>query len=569
MMQVWTYFKVTGPIERAHWPNKDVSRLNDGSRQNAGLYLPSCPNCRLRSRLLLRLPCFVFSGAAAMDSFPSGGAMEKEMASSSTPVKAISLPRSVEAKSAVRDDILTPEKPSESRRRIKNRGVAYSIKDVRKVAASLQQPHAASCQRSMRAEKNDFVDSITRGKPKKRIAPNVFPKLEEKYDNLLEFFKSLSSSVRLLRMKGYPSTYSKVSRQVESLTNRRFSHGHLAQLKYIIPEAICLRKILTHDETTSFVRPDLQITLQIEAFDKDEQKGNGYQKLTQIFRSRLVDFINEHPGDEDVPEAELPEPFNQRRVTILSQPLPASSTNQIDHPATLTASAHLPSSFQRRFSRKDQCITASPSLDFFTVNPSSPPKSVPERTPSKAVSTPKAPSMAATPEPLQTPQRHYQPSRRPIKTKLFNTPVKGAQPQEEEDPEDLPNSSLLQFLPKSLLQSIKEKEKRSREEQEEGLPAAKRRRKMLSCLPRLFDTVLLLFQSAECSVMTRQELVHKIVSSQCDILDRREAEEQLDFLLELVPDWISCKKASTGDSLLRVDKAADTGAVRRKLAEAH
>ena len=92
---------------------------------------------------------------------------------------------------------------------------------------------------------------------------------------------------------------------------------------------------------------------------------------------------------------------------------------------------------------------------------------------------------------------------------------------------------------------------------------------MLSCLPKVFNTVLLLFQSAKCSVITKQELLHKIVSSQCDIVDQSksssiererdqlshfinvpgEVEEQLGLLLELVPDWISGKTASTGDFL--------------------
>ncbi|CAA6673337.1 unnamed protein product [Spirodela intermedia] len=87
------------------------------------------------------------------------------------------------------------------------------------------------------------------------------------------------------------------SKPVPRLTETRFSHGHLAQLKYILPEAICIKKILTHDEPTSCIKPDLQVVLQIDAFEdgNEQKKRSGYHKLSQVFRSRLVEFSKEHP----------------------------------------------------------------------------------------------------------------------------------------------------------------------------------------------------------------------------------------------------------------------------------
>lgn len=45
------------------------------------------------------------------------------------------------------------------------------------------------------------------------------------------------------------------------------------------------------------MKPDLQVVLQIDAFaDGNEQnKGSGYHKLSQVFRSRLVQFSKDHP----------------------------------------------------------------------------------------------------------------------------------------------------------------------------------------------------------------------------------------------------------------------------------
>ncbi|KAJ6883179.1 hypothetical protein NC652_030413 [Populus alba x Populus x berolinensis] len=49
-----------------------------------------------------------------------------------------------------------------------------------------------------------------------------------KYEMLGECFDNLDSSIRLLRMKGSMSTFSNISPKIESLTDRRFTHKHLA-----------------------------------------------------------------------------------------------------------------------------------------------------------------------------------------------------------------------------------------------------------------------------------------------------------------------------------------------------
>lgn len=108
--------------------------------------------------------------------------------------------------------------------------------------------------------------------------------------------------------------------QVETLTDRRFTHSHLAQLKFIIPDVIEIEKVLRRDERTSCIKPDLCITLNVKA------NGNGsnaksdsrnVQQLRKVFRARLVEFHKSHletvhllQGD-DVPEEKLPDPFNR------------------------------------------------------------------------------------------------------------------------------------------------------------------------------------------------------------------------------------------------------------------
>lgn len=78
---------------------------------------------------------------------------------------------------------------------------------------------------------------------------------------------------------------------------RRFTYSHLAQLKYIMPEAIVINKILLRDDTTCCMKPDLQVNLVVGAVESiKKQKGEtAYSALRRIFRQRLVDFFRDHP----------------------------------------------------------------------------------------------------------------------------------------------------------------------------------------------------------------------------------------------------------------------------------
>lgn len=75
----------------------------------------------------------------------------------------------------------------------------------------------------------------------------------------------------------------------------------------------------------------------------------------------------------------------------------------------------------------------------------------------------------------------------------------------------------LTLLP--LLQ-IREKERKAIEEQDPAISQAKRRREMIVGLPKLFNMIHFLFQSINRSVVTKEELMHKILASHCDIVDR-------------------------------------------------
>jgi len=81
------------------------------------------------------------------------------------------------------------------------------------------------------------------------------------------------------------------------LLSRRFTYGHLAQLKYLLPEAISVKKVLLRDEATCCMKPELQIYLQTDTIESSikQKEESGYSILRKVFRQRLLNFSRGHP----------------------------------------------------------------------------------------------------------------------------------------------------------------------------------------------------------------------------------------------------------------------------------
>ncbi|KAJ8565168.1 hypothetical protein K7X08_007744 [Anisodus acutangulus] len=82
---------------------------------------------------------------------------------------------------------------------------------------------------------------------------------------------------------------------------------------------------------------------------------------------------------------------------------------------------------------------------------------------------------------------------------------------------------------------------------------------MIACLHRLFDMIYFLFQSIKRSVMTKEEFMHRVISSHLQITDKSEVEQQLILLQE---------PASRGTLLLLVYRISNPDAISSRLAEA-
>ncbi|KAI5589823.1 hypothetical protein BDE02_05G188100 [Populus trichocarpa] len=523
----------------------------------------------------------------------------------------------------------TPTQQSQLPSRLRNRRVALSLKEVRHIAS---QDHGTNQTKSARRQiaswpEDSTTDTTTskQPKPRKNQSRDGHNKIPDKYEMLGEFFDNLDSSIRLLRMKGSMSTFSNISPKIESLTDRRFTHKHLAQLKYIMPEAIEIKRVLKFDEQTSCMKPDLQVTVNADAIQCDDGKLKTESEkiyLRKVFRSRLVDFYRDHPQGDDIPEEMLPEPFNrspllagtpaieeekpamasllsrsfkrrfssqkgtkieaenslQRSVSSALEPCPSKiSSNE-----RTSYSAPSPAKVSSTPTCDQDCLSATPSKvkDAINDGDDSPTKMASDQsTPAKLALTPVA--LISTTPALHQHKRCTSPyndgssnspdklvRRPPSRSLIFETPVKHAMDEQRETGDVSDDDDVLKIFPESLLQSIREKEQNAKEERDPAISQAKKRRQMIACLPKLFNKIHFLFQSIRQSVLTKEELIHKIIASHSDIADRREVDEQLNLLLELVPEWISEKLASSGDSIFRINKMYSPETVRARLEEA-
>ncbi|KAI4347381.1 hypothetical protein L6164_008197 [Bauhinia variegata] len=180
--------------------------------------------------------------------------------------------------------------------------------------------------------------------------------LPEKYRTIADLFDHMSCSLRLLNLRKKSTTFQNICTQVEVLAKRKFLYPHLAQMKYILPEAIHIDKILVHDKKSLCMKPDLKITLTFEVVEENSSES-AYLSLGKLFGSRLIDFFSKHPEATDVPEAILPEPFSQRTPSFLCEDLLADSSAVLsqtsDENQILSEKLHPYPSFSRHFSQQN------------------------------------------------------------------------------------------------------------------------------------------------------------------------------------------------------------------------
>ncbi|CAF1852418.1 unnamed protein product [Brassica oleracea] len=362
--------------------------------------------------------------------------------------------------------------------------------------------------------------------------PETTVKLPERFEILDECFNGLVTAIRLLKLKGSLTSIANICPKIEYLTNLILSYDHLAQMKHIYPEAIEVKRVLKCDEVTSCMKPTRHINLNTDATElEDTSCATKYMQLRKVFYSKLVEFYKAHPKDE-IPKELLPEPFN--------------------------------------FSKKDSDTISV--VDVGDLN-----LKMMESTPAKVLSTPS--KDLSTPIKLMSATPTLQPSRRcitmtldddsdsvrptndlerrPSRTRCLNFDTleeeDGTVSDKSNDEANDDEASDASYDEISLLDSMIEEPKAETVKQN---------------LPKLVDVIHKLFRSTNKTVITKEELLHKMIACQIDIMNRKEVEEQLRLMLQLVPDWISGTKASFGDVLVSINKMSTPETVRARLEEA-
>ncbi|CAN8279324.1 unnamed protein product [Cochlearia groenlandica] len=413
--------------------------------------------------------------------------------------------------------------------------------------------------------------------------PETSPKLPESFEILEEFFNGLDSSIRLLKLKGSLTSFINISAKIKCLTKRTFSYEHLAQMKHIYPEAIEVKRVLKYDEGSSCMKPSLHVNLNTDSIVLDDTScGRKYTELRKVFRTKLVDFYKAHPKDE-IPKELLPEPFNSSERDGYLDTIGVDSgesklenegfdisMEEIEQKQEDAVDKVIPVSTLSDDDATEECLVshAEPKIVGTPVKDLS--------TPCKDLSTPIR-LMSATPT-LKSSRRSITMTpnedndsvrsintleKRPSRTRCLNFDILEEDVTVKNDIshkcDDVSVNEGINYVADdasdedSLLHSMKEKPKAEHEKQN---------------LPKLVDLIHKLFHSTKRTIITKEELIHKSISTQIDITDRREVEEQFRLLLQLLPDWISETKASSGDLLVRINKTSTVETVRETLDEA-
>ncbi|RWR90383.1 CDT1 Geminin-binding domain-containing protein [Cinnamomum micranthum f. kanehirae] len=522
----------------------------------------------------------------------------------------------------------TPEKTPQPPRS-KNRGNALPVGSVKQIGENFQEDNAGIPSADEDTTKDNSKFALASEIPDSSLYAVIkFQKherntLPDKYKIIADLFDRVVTSVKLLSLRGKLCSFLNVSIQVEILTKRKFLYSHLAQIKYLFPEAIQIDKILIHDVSTLCMKPDMKITLLAGEFEGHPDQS-GSLTLRKLFHERLMKFFNAHPEGDDIPEALLPEPFNQRNDAILLESLPLGSSSELPQPSlaesgSLINSSHLCPSFCKQFSQKivpetettpllgspvpllsvttatgchrdsrspikNENISTSANIMYLarpkitpdkcrnpSFSESTPSKPVPFSTPIKSTKTPAQPTpKRSMPSPdgddiVETGiSTHFAPKRSLIfSDNEANLAVSGF-----DMDRDLYDTSIQVAMPGGSYVAKEIMKSSSTVESVHGRTGLSKRQQMLACLPALFNVIQLIFQSLRGSSITKQELIHKIIWQSVDIVETEEVEEQLELLEELVPDWIYRKIVSSGDFLYCVRKTSEPNTVLERLVKA-
>uniref|UniRef100_A0A803KY67 CDT1 Geminin-binding domain-containing protein n=1 Tax=Chenopodium quinoa TaxID=63459 RepID=A0A803KY67_CHEQI len=383
-------------------------------------------------------------------------------------------------------------------------------------------------------------------------------RLPEKYETLLKFFDALDASLKLLRLRNSIPLFGKIRLMIENMSERRFTHQHLAQLKFLLPEEIGIRKVLMADEETRCMEHDLHLSLTINRTTREDKRKRGSKNpcLRDLFISKLLDFARDHPEGTDIPEESLPESFNQKKHDLLLRSFKQSSaSSRIQKFASVAESdaaqaTHFSPSFRKHFSMggsysKSRNSLQSPS-DFsdqlqsmYSSNPS--------------LDRDEVESVTLQPETVSCRLPAGQIKRKPFVDSeicsAHSAKMKQGTPMKHADTPIKPATPTLQTPKRFRLSADKSSD----------LPSCARSLKFegpsgsvnidlqvddVECSNNISDILPenLLQSNPKFSAIKKEALIRNLTECHLDITDESEIEEQLKLLQEFIPEWVVCSR---------------------------
>ncbi|EPS70981.1 hypothetical protein M569_03778, partial [Genlisea aurea] len=338
-------------------------------------------------------------------------------------------------------------------------------------------------------------------------------KLPEKFDGIMEIFRRMITSVRLLGLRKTTPTFQKISKRVELLTGRKFGFMHLAQIKYMLPEAVQIEKILVHDVRTMCMKPDMKVQLIFDLV-QDHDEASEFLALSKLFKSRLCRFYRGNPEACDIPEAALPDPFNAKTITVTekfsSDDLPETSNSASRRRARIRRTSSLDVT-----EKTDLHVAVNSSTSVAGAS-----NEVESKTPVKPHST--HGSIHVETPAQSTPMRTLSPTRSVLTC--------------EDECKKVVAGSSSKCLP-AATNAKKSLDFNATDESDSDSDFLSRKGKPLLRCSDVVSMIHRAFRSVDFRPMTKEELVFKIVAGNLESTDRGHVEVCMEKIEKLVPNW--------------------------------
>lgn len=436
--------------------------------------------------------------------------------------------------------------------------------------------------------------------------------IPEKYLILSELFDSMVCSIRLLSLRKRSTTFHNIQIQVEILTGRKFQYRNLAQMKYILPEALKIKKVLVHDKNAFCRKLEICIMLVHDMLGSDHEQSV-YVTLSRLFTSRMRNFHRKHPEDSDIPEAELPELFNEKNTPVeeesanmsLLKPMEADLENsspisQKDVPEANETTQHLPSYspgppinvFHLIDQELEDRITPYPCFEIDVANSGQPEGCNSDICTSERKCTPLKPDTKSSEITVETPAQPTPKRSSSCQDKHKNVmnddnavvsltakrSLMFSHLEDEHNVSDLINEGIEQTgsVQDGLLEAeidedpskdgtIDVKDYSTRDGYNISQHDLTEPDQSSTCLSDFVPVIHQIFKSVGWRSITKEELIHKIIMNYCDIDEKSDAERQVELLENLVPDWIYKKLTPSGDHLYSINKVTDLGTILERV----